>query len=109
MLVRTTSQAVVGATVAVLVAATGAWSQEGGAIYKQSCAKCHGDTGTGDTAAGKALKVPSLVGDAKVQEMSTAEVATRIKENEKHPPAVKSMSDADIAAAAGVAKELAGK
>jgi mono/diheme cytochrome c family protein len=77
-----------------------AWAAEGAEVYKAQCAKCHGESGGADTPVAKTLKVPALKGDADVQ---------KIKANEKHPPTVKSLSDADIEAAAGYAKELAGK
>jgi mono/diheme cytochrome c family protein len=31
-------------------------------VYKSKCAMCHGADGTGNTPAGKAMKVPSFVG-----------------------------------------------
>jgi len=91
------------ATVSVAAAADGA------ALYKAQCAKCHGDTGKADTTVGKAMKVPALTGDATIQKMSDADVAARIKGNAKHPPTVKSLSDADDAALAAYVKQLAGK
>ena len=81
---------------------------DGAAIFKAQCAKCHGDTGKSDTSVGKAMKVPPLAGDAKVQKMSDADVAAKIKGNAKHPTAVKGLSDADITAAATYVKQLAG-
>ncbi|MEW6271153.1 MAG: cytochrome c [Thermodesulfobacteriota bacterium] len=85
------------------------WAADGAEVYKAQCAKCHGESGGADTPVAKTLKVPPLKGDADVQKMSVADVAKEVKANEKHPPTVKSLSDADIEAAAGYAKELAGK
>jgi mono/diheme cytochrome c family protein len=82
---------------------------DGAAIYKDNCAKCHGATGNADTPAAKALKVPPLQGDANVKKMTAAEVAARIKGNAKHPPPVKSLSDADLEAAAAYVKTLVGE
>ena len=48
---------------------------DGAAIFKQHCASCHGETGKADTAAGKAMKVPALAGDAKVAGMADADIA----------------------------------
>jgi mono/diheme cytochrome c family protein len=93
---------------AAVLLAVGSTAGAADEVYKQACAKCHGETGAADTAAGKALKTPSLVGDANVQKMSAEEVAAKIKENPKHPPTVKSLSDADISAAAATAKQFAG-
>lgn len=86
-----------------------ACAEEGAEVYKAQCAKCHGESGGADTQVAKTLKVPPLKGDADVQKMSVADIVKEVKGNEKHPPTVKSLSDADIEAAARYAKELAGK
>jgi mono/diheme cytochrome c family protein len=96
-----------GMAAALLLAGTPALADDA-AIYKASCARCHGDNGKSDTSVGKSMKVPPLAGDAEVQKMSEADIAARVKENKKHPKKVKSLSDADIAAAAAYAKKLAG-
>lgn len=93
--------------VGALLLATAAWAADGAAVYKANCAKCHGDTGRSDTAAGKAMKVPALAGDANVAKMSEADVAARIKTNEKHKAFIKSLSDDDVAATAAYVKQLA--
>jgi len=94
---------------ATLLLATGAFAADGAQVYKARCAKCHGDTGHADTAAGKALKVPALAGDAKVAGLSVADLVKNMKENAKHAKSgvLKDMSDADIEAAATHAKGLA--
>ena len=93
----------------LLIAGSAASAADGAAIYKAQCAQCHGDTGMADTAVGKAMKVPALAGDAKIQKMSDGDVAGVIKANAKHPPTVKSLSDDDINAVAAYVKQLAGK
>ena len=93
----------------LLVAGAECSAADGAAVYKEQCAKCHGDSGHSDTTMGKAMKVPALAGDANVQKMSDADVAQRIKGNAKHPPTVKGLSAEDIGAAATYAKTLAGK
>jgi mono/diheme cytochrome c family protein len=98
-----------GALALLIVSGSTARAADGAEVYNQKCAQCHGEKGTADTPVGKAMKVPPLAGDADVQKMSADQIAKTIKENEKHPPPVKSLSDADIAAAAAYAKELAGK
>ena len=102
-------QIAIGAVAVLLAGGATAEAADGAEVYKQKCAQCHGETGTADTPVAKAMKVPPLAGDADVQKMSDEQVVAAIKGNEKHPPPVKSLSDADIAAAAVVAKELAGK
>ena len=67
---------------------------------------CHGETGKADSPAAKSMKAPALAGDAKVAGMSDADLIAKIKENPKHA-ALKSLSDADLTAAAGYAKSLA--
>jgi mono/diheme cytochrome c family protein len=80
---------------------------DGGTIFKQNCASCHGATGHADTPAGKSLKVPALAGDAKVAGMSDADVAAAIKANAKHAAVLKKLKDDDIAAVAAYVKGLA--
>lgn len=98
----------IGAAAVLLLAASSASAADGPAIFEAKCAKCHGKTGLADTTIGKAKKVPALVGDEKVQKMSVSEVVAAMKANKKHPPTVKKLSDDDMAAAAGYAKQLAG-
>lgn len=98
---------IVVVAVVVLLVAPAAWAVDGATVYKESCAKCHGETGKADTPAAKALKVPPLQDDAKVAKMTEQEVAERIKTNEKHPPTVKKLGDAEVEAAAAYAKKLA--
>ena len=80
---------------------------DGGAIFKQHCASCHGETGKADTPAGKALKAPALAGDEKVAGMADADTAAAIKSNEKHKSFIKKLTDDDVAAAAAYVKGLA--
>ena len=80
---------------------------DGAAIFKQRCASCHGETGKADTAAGKAMKVPALAGDAKVAGMADADITASIKANAKHTAVLKKVTDADIAAVAAYVKGLA--
>ena len=95
--------------VAVMFVTSAAQAADGAAIFKEQCAKCHGDTGQSDTTIGKAMKVPALAGDANIQKMSEADVAARIKGNAKHQPTIKSLTDDDINAVAAYVKQLAGK
>jgi mono/diheme cytochrome c family protein len=97
----------IAVAVLLLCSLSVASAADGAALYKAQCAKCHGDTGHADTTIGKAMKVPSLVGDANIQKMSDSDVAAKIKGNAKHPPTVKSLSDDDINALAAYVKGLA--
>lgn len=97
------------AVLLMLVAGSVAHAADGAAVYKAQCSKCHGETGQSDTTIGKALKAPALAGDAKLKAMAEADVIAAVKGNAKHPPTVKSLGDDDLKAAAGFAKDLAGK
>lgn len=101
-------RAFIGVAAGLFIASAAA-AADGAAIYSAQCAKCHGDTGKADTTIGKAMKVPSLAGDANIQKMTESDVAARIKGNAKHPPTVKSLSEDDINALAVYVKQLAGK
>jgi cytochrome c len=100
-----------GLAIASLLLATGSavWAADGAALYKEKCAKCHGETGKADTSVAKAMKVPSLVGDANIQKMSESDVVAKIKANAKHPAPVKGLSADDLNAVAAHVKQLAGK
>jgi mono/diheme cytochrome c family protein len=83
-------------------------AEDGAAVYKAQCAKCHGETGESDTPVGKALKVPHFKGDAKVAGMSVDDIVKAAKANEKHKSFITKLTDDQIGAAAGVVKQLAG-
>ncbi|HVO26396.1 MAG TPA: c-type cytochrome [Candidatus Margulisiibacteriota bacterium] len=91
-------------TAALLLVATTTWAADGAAAYKANCAKCHGDSGQADTAAGKAMKVPPF--DAKVGAMSADDIAAKVKADPKHAAPVKAVGG-DLAAVAGYVKGLA--
>jgi len=93
---------------ASLVASMYAAAEDGAAVFKAQCAKCHGETGESDTPAAKPLKVPKLKGDAKIAGMSIDDIIKSVKANEKHKSFVTKLTDEQINAAAGVAKQLAG-
>jgi mono/diheme cytochrome c family protein len=84
-----------------------ATAEDGATVYKAQCAKCHGDTGEADTATAKTLKVPKLKGDAKVGGMSIPDIVAAVKANEKHKSFIKKLTDEQVAAAAGQAKQVA--
>ena len=83
-------------------------AEDGAAVFKAQCAKCHGETGESDTPAAKTLKVPKLKGDAKVAGLSLEDIVKSVKANEKHKSFAMKLSDDQINAAAGHAKQLAG-
>jgi mono/diheme cytochrome c family protein len=89
------------------VVAGPALAAEGAAVFKQNCAKCHGETGMADTPISKALKVPVLAGNEKIAGMSTDDLHKAFKANPKHST-VKA-SDDEISAALDYVKGLAAK
>ncbi len=95
-------------TLALALALAGAArAEDGAAVYKAQCAKCHGDTGASDTSAGQTLKVPAIKGDAKIAAASTDDLVKKVSENDKHKGIVKKISAAELAAAVGEVKRLA--
>jgi len=95
------------ATLALAVTAPHARAADGAQIYKDRCAKCHGDTGKADTPVAKTLKTPALAGDVKVAGMADAELVKVITANPKHSAFMKTVSEADVTAVAAYVKQLA--
>jgi mono/diheme cytochrome c family protein len=89
------------------VCAPTTFAAEAAQIYKERCAKCHGDTGKADTPVAKTLKTPPLAGDAKVAGMAEADLVKAITANPKHAAFMKAVSEADVAAVAPYVKQLA--
>jgi mono/diheme cytochrome c family protein len=106
-----TRMMMVAATALIVLASSGsiarAADEDPAAIYKEHCAKCHGDTGRGDTPSGKMLKAPDLVGNAKVTGVSVPDLVKAIQANDKHKAPLKKLSEAQITAGATRAKALA--
>jgi mono/diheme cytochrome c family protein len=75
------SQLVGSATAAV--AASG--NDPGDGTFKSSCATCHGQDGSGDTAVGKSMKIPDLH-SAQVQSQSDAQLAEAISNGKNNCP-----------------------
>jgi mono/diheme cytochrome c family protein len=86
----------------------GICADDGAAVFKEQCAKCHGETGDSDTPPGKSLKVPPLKGNAKIAGMPLADIVKAVNENEKHKAVVKKLSAEQLNAAAATAQQLAG-
>lgn len=71
---------------------------DGAALYKTKCATCHAADGSGDTPAGKSMKVRDLR-SADVQKQTDVELTKVIAGGKgKMPPYGKSLSTADIEA-----------
>lgn len=98
----------IGATALLFAFGSAAWAADGADIFKDQCAKCHGDTGLSDTPSGKKMKIDPIAGNAEVAAASVADLAKGIKEAKKHPKAVKGLSDDDVTAVATFTKKLAG-
>jgi len=57
-------------------------------VFKQRCAKCHGEDGRGNTETGKSLKVKNLRSVA-VQKLSNKQLASVIKNGKSNMPPFK--------------------
>jgi len=85
-------------TTILLLTAFTAVAEDDGAIYKAKCASCHGADGTGQTAAGKSMKLRDL-GSADVQKQSDADLYKITADGKgKMPPYKAKLSDAEIKA-----------
>ena len=60
--------------------------ETGESLFKAKCAMCHGADGAGQTAMGKALKIPALHSEA-VQKLSNAELTSTITKGKNKMPA----------------------
>ena len=84
------SQLVGSATAAV--AASG--NDPGDSTFKSSCATCHGQDGSGNTAVGKSMKIPDLH-SAEVQKLSDEELAEVIGNGKNNMPPFKGSFNPD--------------
>jgi cytochrome c len=91
----------------VRVAALGARAEDPAAVFKENCAKCHGETGQADTQVAQTLKVPKLAGDAKIAGMAIPDIVKVMKENDKHKAMLKNATEDQLVAGATHAKVLA--
>jgi hypothetical protein len=82
-------------------------AEDGGMVWKQRCAKCHGETGMAETPTAKALKVPALAGNEKIAGMSGDDLVKAYKANPKH--AIVKATDEELQAVVAHVKEMAGK
>jgi len=99
----------------VLLAAVGARTASAATVgenWKEHCAKCHGDTGKGDTKMGRKLSIADLT-EAKVQAKFTDEAAFKaMKEGVKDKSdkvamkPIENVSDADMKALVGYVRGL---
>jgi mono/diheme cytochrome c family protein len=70
-------------------------AEPGAALYRQkACATCHAGDGSGNTPAGKSMKVRDLRGD-EVQKMSDDELAAAILDGRGKMPAFKNSISAE--------------
>jgi mono/diheme cytochrome c family protein len=76
------------------------FAADGTALYKANCASCHGDDGTGDTPAGKAMNVTSIKGK------SAEAIAKAVRENDKHTGPSGKLTDEQLTALATAAAAL---
>lgn len=84
---------------------------DGATVFKERCAKCHGESGRSDTADARALKVRPLIDDAAIAARSPADIVRIIKEDSRHRglESLSGVDDAQLGAAAAFVKGLAKK
>jgi cytochrome c6 len=86
------------ALVALLLALPAIAASDGAALYKAKCATCHGTDGSGQTPAGKSLKLRDLRSD-EVQKQTDIELTKIISGGKGKMPAYgKQLSTADVEA-----------
>ncbi len=98
--------------VATAVLALGGWAsssrgEDPAAVFKEHCAKCHGESGQADTSVATTLKIPKLAGNAEVAGMTVPDLVKKMKENEKHKTMLKKVTEEQLVAGATHAKTLA--
>jgi mono/diheme cytochrome c family protein len=68
----------------ILLAAVSLWAQdEGSALFKNNCARCHNANGDGKTTAGEKMKIPDLRSD-EIQKMSDEQLYQTIGNGTQH-------------------------
>jgi cytochrome c6 len=95
---------IISVIVSIVCASSGAvFGADGGALWAQKCASCHGKDGSGNTAMGKKLGVKDYT---KNQSFSDAEAANAIKNGQGKMKAFKQLSDADVKALVAYVRSL---
>jgi mono/diheme cytochrome c family protein len=84
---------------------------DGAAVFKERCAKCHGESGRSDTADARALKVRPLIDDSQIAAMAPDDIVRMIKADSRHRglDTTAGLDDAQLRAAAVFVKGLAKK
>ena len=75
-------------------AAAASGNDPGDSTFKSSCATCHGQDGSGNTAVGKSMKIPDLH-SAEVQKLSDEELAEVIGNGKNNMPPFKGSLNPD--------------
>ena len=86
-------------TALLVLAVAPVHAQEGKALYEESCARCHGSDGQGDTPIGRAMKVPALA-EVDFGADPAALVARVLRESPKHASVASKVDAQEIAAIA---------
>lgn len=99
-------------TLAVVALATAASSAraadpDGGALYANDCAKCHGATGNADTTVGRVMKAASLHDPKLAATDGPAFIVNHVRTDPKHAMVSKDLKDADLTAIATFVQALA--
>ena len=84
-------------------------AQDAQRLYGQTCAKCHGADGTGNTVVGKAVGAKDL-GSAEARKMSDDEIRTQIEKGKNNmPPFEGTLNKAQIDSLIPIVREFGKK
>jgi cytochrome c6 len=101
--------ALASAALVLTPALFGQGAETGEALFKRSCAGCHGADGSGQTAMGRTFKLQDLR-SAEVQKMTDAQLADIVAKGKGKMPAYGArLSQAQIQSVVGYLREMAKK
>lgn len=93
--------------VPLALAAAPAVAADGKAVFDAQCARCHGPDGKGDTAAGKAMKVPSMIDPKLAAADAIPTIKSSFEANPKHSKIKGKVSPEELDAVAAYVNQLA--
>lgn len=99
--------ALIAAFALVCLLPVAASAEEGDAIFQAECAKCHGADGSGDTPAGKAMKVTSLRDARFAPPDAVAMIVEYLETNARHAAVRGKLSADQLEAVARAVQSLA--
>src|ERR1700694_3645732 len=92
-------------TIGLTVSTFAGAAPEGAALFRKSCAPCHGVDGSGNTPVGKTLKARDLR-SAEVSRLSDEEIARIVKNGKGKMPGFGSLAQEDIDALIAFVRQI---